>query len=247
LSGIVNIYNAIVDIVDRASVMGNPASTISHKTDGTSGNQIAKIEWNNAGFYSEFSDSNTTNDFINMQAWFYEADNAFELRFGNSQIANFEHRIEATKVPFGITDSYDMALDEFDAWNYLTSLNPVSIDSFNSSNYPSNDWGISVWPANGTVIRFAPGFAVGVDNKVKLNDELSFYPTLVNSEAHLDFANPIQGDAVIRIMDMSGRVVSQQKVTGQTNTIDMNNLPASNYVLQAQYNNQSVFYQFTKK
>jgi hypothetical protein len=48
-------------------------------------------------------------------------------------------------------------------------------------------------------------------------------------------------------MDMSGRVVSQQKVTGQTNTIDMNNLPASNYVLQAQYNNQSVFYQFTKK
>ena len=245
LTGTFNIYSPFIDAIDRANVPGNPRSYIAYKTDGSIGNRIAKIEWKNVGFYGELDSDSTANDSFNMQMWFYESDNAVEYRIGSWQITDFERDIESTKLPMGIVENYDYNLDEFDFWHYISSLNPVMVDSFDYNNFPLTDFGLSAMPSAGTVIRFSPG-AVSVNNQIKLNDELSFYPTAVTSSAHLDFTNPVKGNAVIRVLAMNGQVLSQQKVNQQHNTIDMSQLAASNYMLQVQYNGQSVFYKFAK-
>lgn len=70
------------DIIDRGSNTGTSLSPISFVVEGEAGSQIAKIEWNNVGFFEESS----LQDFMNFQLWLYEEDNSIEFRYGSSEI-----------------------------------------------------------------------------------------------------------------------------------------------------------------
>lgn len=59
-------------------------SQIKYEISGLSGNQILKIEWQNAGLTQWYPTSNS-NDFVTFQIWLFENDSHFEVRFGNSQ------------------------------------------------------------------------------------------------------------------------------------------------------------------
>ncbi len=247
LTGNVNVFSVgFLDVMDRATYATNPPSTISYLIDGSGSNKIAKIQWKDFGFYGENATDGTLNDSANIQMWFYQTDNAVEYRFGTSYLDDFERNVESTRLPLGIITNLDPAGFTLDKFFYLSSLSPAVLDSFTIANPPTVDFGIPTFPTNGTVIRFGPAAAVGVNNAVKLNDELTFYPSLVTSYANLDFTNVVKGDAMIRVLDMNGRAVMQQKVKSQKNQLDMSRLATSNYILQVQYQGQSVFYQFTK-
>lgn len=72
------------DLVDRGFGTSTSLSNISYKTEGSVGNRVTIIEWNNAGFFDDLSQ----NDFINIQVWFYEGTNIMEYRYGPSRVDN---------------------------------------------------------------------------------------------------------------------------------------------------------------
>lgn len=245
LSGTVNFYSPGIDIIDRATIMNNLPSTISFKTEGTSGNRVAKIQWANLGFFGEYDINSTLNDSANFQMWFYEGDGAIEYRYGTSYLDDFERNVESTKLPIGFTTNLNAGLFTFDWLYYLSSLNTPQVDSFNLAGFPTVDYGILDYPQDSTVIRFSP-VPVSTKNVVKLNDELTFYPTVVSTQAFLEFAKPLNGVAVFRVLNMNGSVLLQQPINQQKNTIDLQSFAAGHYILQVQYEGQNIFYKFLK-
>ena len=67
--------NGVTDLIARFD-----NSPISSKIEGSAPNRILKIEWRDAGFYADSSD--TQELYVNLQAWYYEADGVFEFRYG---------------------------------------------------------------------------------------------------------------------------------------------------------------------
>ena len=67
------------DLTDRGYNTNQVAvSPISYLTTGTAGSRICKIEFKNAGFYSDTSGIDSTN----FQVWLYEGTNVIEFRYG---------------------------------------------------------------------------------------------------------------------------------------------------------------------
>ncbi|GAB5553388.1 MAG: hypothetical protein Sapg2KO_29790 [Saprospiraceae bacterium] len=71
-------------LIDRGN--GASQSPISYEITGVPGNNILKIQWENAGFRQNSS------DFVNYQIWLFEIDSHLEIRFGSRQFdtATFE-------------------------------------------------------------------------------------------------------------------------------------------------------------
>lgn len=75
------------DIIDRGDDGVVSLSNISYKTEGTAGNRICKVEWNNVGFFDGSVDANGNRiDYLNFQLWLFETSNAIEIRFGPKSI-----------------------------------------------------------------------------------------------------------------------------------------------------------------
>ena len=59
-----------LDLIDRGFIDDKKAlSPISAQVTGNAGSRIFKIEWKNFGFYGEYSDSGTVDDYGNIQIW----------------------------------------------------------------------------------------------------------------------------------------------------------------------------------
>jgi hypothetical protein len=54
-------------LIDRGFGSGNSQSPLSYQVTGNSGDQIFKIQWENAGFLNEYDALGTLNDYINFQ------------------------------------------------------------------------------------------------------------------------------------------------------------------------------------
>ncbi len=85
------------DIIDRgydSETGGTPTgslSPISYKLEGTAGNRILKVEWNNVGFYSDVEVNGAANsNFTNFQLWLFEADDSIEIHFGPNNITDLD-------------------------------------------------------------------------------------------------------------------------------------------------------------
>lgn len=242
-----HIFSFFIDIMDRATYPTNPPSTISYETLGASGNKISKVQWANFGFYGEDDIAGTLDDSANVQMWFYETDGSFEFRFGPSYLDDFERNIESTKMPIEFGKDVNIGSSSVDWVYYLSSLTPPAVDSFNFATFPTLDYGFNDYPKDSTVIRFSPTYPVGTADRIKLNDQITFYPSLATSVVNVDFTSDVLGDAFVRIIDMSGKPVLQQQVSNTKNQIDINSLASSYYILQVQYEGRNVFYKFTKE
>lgn len=233
-----NIYSLGIDVIDRSLAGGSTLpSTISYITAGNIGNRITKIQWENFGFKGEYLTDFTLNDSGNIQVWFYESDNSFEYRFGASQVSDFQRNVQGPNLQMGIISA---------PWlYYVNSLAPAILDSTMNSSAPTGTYGIASYPTNGTVIRFGPT-AVGLNNLVKLNDNITFYPSVATDKINIEFANERKEKAEIKIFDLNGRLQSNQIVENKKNILDVSHLANGNYILNVHENRQSVFYQFTK-
>ena len=247
MTGGVNLYSILIDPIDRATYSGNAPSSISYQTTGSAGSKVAKIQWRNIGFNGEKSDVSSLNDSTNFQMWFYESDGSVEYRFGQSSITDFERDVESTKLPLGFVTNLNFTTKAFDWFYYLAALSPVAHDSLDSISISMSDFGVSNYPANGTVIRFGPAWATGVNDGVKLNDNVVLYPTLVHDIMKIDFDNNTHIGTGVSVFDMSGKVVLSQKQLKANNIIETSYLHRGNYILQLKQKNKSTFYKFTKQ
>ncbi len=80
------LFSFEVDLIDRGANGTTSLSPISYKVEGTPGNRIQKVEFKNAGSYSEMDQEGTLNMYVNFQMWLYEGSHKIEYHYGPSFI-----------------------------------------------------------------------------------------------------------------------------------------------------------------
>ncbi|MDO5509696.1 MAG: T9SS type A sorting domain-containing protein [Weeksellaceae bacterium] len=138
----------------------NGLSHVRYVIEGEVGNRIAKFEFENLGLYYEIylnaineidADISTTN----FQVWLYEADNAIEYRYGETEIVNAQFAFGGAVGPFvGMMPDF-YVLDGVGVFSpntlWLEGM-PDDPELVSAGNVRF----LSHSPANGTVYRFVP-------------------------------------------------------------------------------------------
>ncbi len=143
------------DFCDKGYGTKNPKSPIWWKREGSAGDRILKLEWQNFGFYEDFNKNGTLTDSGNLQMWIYENGNKVEMRFGQSRIANFSKTFPS-KAGF-VCAKYDQMGRTSGFVLDGTASNPTSKAYADTSAH-----GVTSWPANGQIYTFSFIGAVGV-------------------------------------------------------------------------------------
>lgn len=177
-------------------------SAVNYQIDGTQGNRIVKMEWVNAGI-----DGGDTADFVNLQIWLYEANNAIEMHYGPSLIKNPKdfnagnNGQGLTGPPVGTFTASTKRKDNGKvlALAYLTG-NPD-----NPSITRARSTGLSGMPKNGTVYTFTDATATSINESAVSVSKLNIYPNPAND--HTTIECTVDGPAVISITDITGKCV----------------------------------------
>ncbi len=198
-------------------------SPLSYQLAGTSGNQILKIEVNNATYGGGST--------VNYQIWLYEANNTIELHMGpyTSTFAN---------TPF----SGLFYVESFGPINYNYSIvlsgNPSSptVQEFTGPDDGPFNSTLNDIPSNGTVYTFADNSILGIQEVEQ--SKIRLYPTPSYGIVHLT------GDPIIeaKLYSTKGtQIMTIAKRTG-LKQIDLSELSAGLYlaVLTNTYGQRSI-------
>jgi hypothetical protein len=204
--------NGVTDLIARFD-----NSPISSKIEGSAPNRIFKIEWRDAGFYADSSD--TQELYVNLQAWYYEADGVFEFRYG---ARNFQpYVLDGFSGPvFGIAPLILSPVFDYatmgDIYVEGNALAPVAANAYTAFNGVPNE---------NQVFRFAP---LGTDIAEEKNLQFGLYPNPSNG---LLFLNPADvNDYTIELFDQTGKaLLTQNNLTGQQ-TLNLSNFANGLYL-----------------
>jgi len=240
--GVASLLSPIAqDIIDLGFWGGASQSNLSYKTEGTIGNQILKIEWNNAGFVGSGS-PNT--DFMNFQVWFYEGSNIIEYRYGSSEINFPEDSFEGESGPIvffipSINIETEM-LEGEDA--YFLSGDPSSptvivVEPGNEPQEPIES--LQGMIPDGTVYTFTPkDLSVGNFETI----DFAVYPNPAG-----DYFN-IRTNALEYQINIYNNLGQQVKHFDNSSTqIDVTGLPAGLYLIEVETERGSLIKKLIKK
>jgi hypothetical protein len=153
-------------------------SPIAYKTEGVSPNRIAKIQWMNAGFLYD------TTQTVNFQLWLYETSNTIEVHIGYTSISN-----PATVFQSNGSDGPVVSISK---WTSISNCNtgialinaPAVANAFNmSGNISIFSNSLNAPPVNGTIYSFTP-------NTIGVEEETAFSPNV--------FYDPSQSSLIIQ-------------------------------------------------
>ncbi len=223
-----------VDLVDRGTnVMSNPMSPISYVTTGTAPNRICKIEFRNCGFFSDATGLDSTN----FQIWLYEGSNIIEYRYGPQYVNDMTLSFDGENGPW-INLIYESTLDivnqtiMLDACTYVAGTNstcaPVNPSSSIDILSPPSDWAFDGLPDNGQIFRWVPVGGANSVNDLNAFNHVKVYPTPFNTAITIENENNLQA---LRLSDLNGRVLIEQKVEGKKATLNTNTLASGVYFL----------------
>lgn len=218
------------DLIDRgiSDSLQVSQSHVRYIIDGAAGNRILKLEIANAGFADEFYADSTVDDYFNMQVWLYENGNIIEYRYGSSSVTDF-----ATYFPLGMLTGFvkniDFAGSSFDMM-YILSGNPSApvIDSLTQTAFST---GLTAFPDSGTVYRFTPK-PTGIAEKHRIL-EMSLYPTRTTGSLYIN--NPNRTEATYKVLSLSGQVLKYGSIKKGLNTLEVNDVPAGQYLVRFDY------------
>lgn len=230
---ILQLYGA--DIIDRGfnfNVGESPTgslSSISYKLEGSVGNRILKIEWNNVGFFEDVSINGSSNsNATNFQLWVFEIDNSFEIHFGPNSITDLNLAFE------GASGTNITLVEELDTDNETLGVNgayvllgsPVNptFSNVNTLIEIENSALNGVIP-NGTVYRFTP-VPLNVDGF-----EISNVTLFPNPASKIVNITGLKQKEVYSIYDFTGRLIKKSTVDVDE-TITIENLTNGLYLIQ---------------
>lgn len=211
------------DIIDLGDFDGDVSlSNISFKTDGSEGNRILKLEYNNVGFFED----ETGSDFINVQVWLFESDNSIEFRYGPSSILNPNNSYEGLSgLAVGVLPLINedgLAIETA----FLLENNPAAPDLVvipagqEIAQIPALEGDIP----SGMVYRFIPQI-LAVD-ETNLNS-ITVFPNPTSGEIIL---NNIQEPVSVSVTNQMGQLISFIDV--YENAINLSALPSGIYFLE---------------
>ncbi|MGI9190853.1 MAG: T9SS type A sorting domain-containing protein [Chitinophagaceae bacterium] len=210
-----------------------PKSNISYLLTGTSPNRILKIEYRNCGFFLNSNGQDSTN----FQIWLYEGSNIIEYHYGPQSVLDFEFSFYFKNGPLiGLIyqtaynnnlNCLDFNLCSYVAGDQNTANAIYSTTPFPLVNPPSNLYFDSI-PANGQIFRWAPSANPNSINEIETFNNLKVYPTPFNESITIENENNLQA---LRLSDLNGSVLIEQKVEGKKATLNTNTLASGVYFL----------------
>ncbi|WP_299253817.1 T9SS type A sorting domain-containing protein [uncultured Aquimarina sp.] len=147
------------DIADRGYDFNNENATtgslsnISYLVEGSVGNRILKIEWNNVGFHSDIFVDGISTDFTNFQMWLFEGSNDIEIHFGPNSISNPDESFDGEAGSLiALIPSYNFGTEVLEENATFLSGNPIN-PTVILSTVDDNTFLDGVIP-NGTIYKF---------------------------------------------------------------------------------------------
>lgn len=222
-----------LDLIDRGYVDQKKAiSPISAQVTGNTGSRIFKIEWKNFGFFGEFTDSGTTNDFGNIQLWIHESDGRIEYRYGEIVM-----NAGASYDGYG---GYNVFAGILNFGNF--NFNGLSLIGQTDNPETKKDWDgiMGGFPAIGRIYTFKYSTASIANNSTALKVKL--YPQPAVSYIKIELPNAEQ--AQYSLYTIKGELLSTGQLS-DSNELDIANLKNGMYAIRIVQNGQqyhSVFH-----
>ncbi len=192
--------------------------TKTYSITGTAGNRIIKLQFDQ----HKFSHLTWKSDYVTLQIWVYEKDNALELHMGSSSVpepdlAYYFHSPEGPAI--GLKNM----------WLVGTPSNPT-IDTSTGETYMNGT------PANGQIYRFEPS-ANSISNTQKHNSSIAVYPNPANNKVQVSWSKALKNPQ-LSITDISGKEVFSKEIDQQTKSVEVTlpNIPAGTYLLNIHHN-----------
>ena len=236
------------DIIDRGYDGTGSLSNISHKTQGTVGSRICKVEWNNVGFYNGNDDGNGNKiDYLNFQLWLYEGTNAIEIHFGPKSISEPTVDFEGETGSFvALLDKYECVGGGFLGHELMLSGSPASPTLYDNV-YSIND---TLLYLNGvipplTVYRFLPALTTS-QAEISSISPFSIVPNPAQDQLRLVRDESEVSDIVRAfIVDVNGKVLLSELEFNQE--ISISDLRSGMYFVQVELESGESFSEkFTK-
>lgn len=226
------------DIIDLGYSSGKSLSTISYEITGEPGNQIAKVEWKNVGFYDEVANTYTGNNSLSFQAWFYEGTNDIEIRFGPNAVKdNSLHDFGGPLI--GFASSFDIDETTFDTLSTLEG-DPMMPEIVNSLSLNNTVPVLNGHPENGRVYKFGYQFQNTTTNieSVNLLRNVEIYPTIVEDNIQIKINEDFgQQEVQLSIHNVLGSELLNKIILSGHQTIHLNSLEKGYYFVKIQVGN----------
>ncbi len=214
-------YDFVIDEPTKESL-----SPISYLVDGEAGKRVFKLEWKNAGFFSEIEDDDKSDDFINVQLWLYEETGVIEIRYGSNSVTYPDLCYDDQSGPYiGFFESYDLDQDEAKEDGLVVSGKPSTASLIVAEDVYTEFLDGTV--PNGTVFTLAPT-TVSVEQNASLSNSVSIYPNPVDDVVFINTDIKTIERVVVRSLD--GREVCS--ITGNQRTVNVNDLGSGVYSIE---------------
>lgn len=200
------------DLISRGTSVST--SPIRTQLSGPVGNRILKIEWVNAGFYSDASET----DFVNFQIWIKEAGNVIESHIGPNSVNASSYNVSSGAV-IGVARLHvDPILEIF---NYIDGL---YLSGSASAPVASQNFGtISGTPAANSLFVFTPS-TVNVPKNELL--QINLFPNPANNILQIEQEYSKMN---LQIFSVDGKLLNTTTLIPGTSQIDVSSLASGIY------------------
>ncbi len=208
------------DLIDAGYDDGVSETPIRYKTEGAVGSRIFKMEWPNVAFYNNVGTNEEAR--VSIQLWLYENSNDWEVRFGPSDIPNFEDAHDGLLfcgiLNYGIGG----------ITGHLTTgpgNSPTITTIENEFDFASAT--LTSDPSNGTVYRFGSAF-VSVEENIDNNNWTAYpNPATDNVLISTDSDELVSYD----LLDLSGRIIENGQIV-QQKRLDVSEFETGIYLIR---------------
>ena len=212
----------------------NGNSMVRYVVEGTAGSRIAKIEFRNLGIFD-----GAATDSVNFQIWLHEGTDKIEYHVGPSNVNPMLLGFENADMPLIVGLAYGDAISTELVFHAIKPQNNVQTDTLVDFDVTTSDedalilidYGMN-YPTNTSVFSFTPlseDTSTSVRNIPSAVSGLYPNPTTNNITLLLK-QNPTKG-ALVRMYDVTGKLLQTQQVTETKTVIDMQRLAKGVYTI----------------
>lgn len=234
------------DLIDVGYPTDTNLSKISIQVDGMIGSRIAKVQWEDCGFYNEVSEFGTSSNRFNMQAWFYEGSSDFEIRFGPHSIKANDIVHDDGNPWIGFVDDINLFTEEIaGSWFLQGSITEPSITFIEDVNQIFQPPMLSNNPYEGLVYRFT-NQNVSVEENLLKEMNVNVYPNPVEDVLNIQL-NALSSNSYMDVLDMSGRILHSQKLYNLNTRLDCSDWSSGIYFVKINSGAEVRTVKFVKK
>jgi hypothetical protein len=198
------------------------SSKMSFLIAGSSGNLIVKMQFKNWKLTN-----GPAGNYANYQIWLYQQTGVIEFHYG-SRSANNVSGYTVTNGP-----NVGAFLTPFDFSGCIGKLwcngNPNNPALDSSVNYQF--LAMQGLPDSGTVYRFSPQFAAGINEQDIEQSVFNLFPTLVTNTVFVQMNDNIHSGTEALVFDIAGKKIQSLQLKNGSNEIDVSDLKQGIYFI----------------